>query len=263
MTKAQVAAAAMLAGLLLHSSRSAAAPADALQRYVEDYRSDPMLVDAYFGVRIGESWWTIESVRGANGAPPRVTLVPGQPARPTWVLVFSEEAVLERLDRGEVAFGTLAGKTKLSDTAPVDVDFMPGYAPDGRGPGADFYETFTKIAFHFWYRGTPEVVPFKSQALRTLHGADATALYYEPGLRMIWFSVRPGQHANEGKDEGVGPWRKVYVFTGGAGTAKIGEETLDVRAGERVFVPPGARNEVWNDGAEPLEGVLIIFGEGA
>lgn len=262
MTKAQIAAAALLAALL-HAVRAAAGPADALQRYADDYRTDPMLVDAYFGVRIGENWWTIESSRGAEGAVPGVRLLPGEPGKPTWYFAFSRDDVLDRLDRGEVAFGTLAGKARLSDEAPIDVGFMPGYLPDGRQPGSDFYETFTKVGFHFWYRGNPEIVPFASQALRTVHGVDSTALYYEPGLRTLWFSIRQGQHANQGRDEGVGPWRKLFIFTAGAGKAIVGERTIDVKAGERLFVPPNARNEFWNDAAEPLEGVLIIFGQGA
>ena len=58
------------------------------------------------------------------------------------------------LDRGEVTFGTLAGKARLSDKVPVDADFMPGYEPGTRMPGSDFYSDFTRVSFHFWYRGT-------------------------------------------------------------------------------------------------------------
>jgi hypothetical protein len=49
----------------------------------------------------------------------------------------------------------------------------------------------------------------------------------------------------------------------GAGKARIGTHTIDVKAGDRLFVPPQSVNEIWNDSAAPLEGVLIIFGEGA
>jgi mannose-6-phosphate isomerase-like protein (cupin superfamily) len=53
------------------------------------------------------------------------------------------------------------------------------------------------------------------------------------------------------------------VFVYGAGKARIGDRTVEVRAGDRLFVPPRLVNEFWNDSATPLEGVLIIFGEGA
>lgn len=261
MTRAQVAAAVLLA-TLVHAVRAAADPAAALERYVDDYRSDPMLVDAYFGVRIGEHWWTVESKRaGANGAPD-VTLAAGEPARPTWYFRIENEALLGQMDRGEVTFGTLAGKSKSSDYSPLDIDVMPGYIADGQAPGSEFYETLTKVGFHFWYRGQPEVVPFARQAYRKVHGVDGTALYYEPGLRMIAFSMKPGQHAFAGEDS-RGPWRKVLIFTGGRGKALIDGRTIDVRAGERLFVPPRVVNELWNESDEPFEGVVIVFGEGA
>lgn len=91
---------------------------------------------------------------------------------------------------------------------------------------------------------------------------DSTALYYQPVLRTLWFSIKDGQHANRG-GAGIGPWMKLLIFVNGAGKARIGEQTLDVKAGDRLFVPPRVVNEFWNDSATALEGVLIIFGEGA
>jgi hypothetical protein len=236
---------------------------DILQRYVEDYRSDPMLVDARFGIRVGDEWWSVTSRKGMQGQANEVVLTKGPPAQPTWFFSIDGAQSLQQLDRGEVTFGTLAGKARQSDKVAVDADFMPGYTPDARTPGSDFYQTFTRVSFHFWYRGNPEIVPFGTQALRTIHGADSTALYYQPGLRTIWFSIKNGQHANRGSGEGVGPWTKLLVFVKGAGKARIGDSTVDVKAGDRLFVPPRFVKEIWNDSATPLEGVLIIFGEGA
>lgn len=261
MNRQQVAAAALLAAILL-PLRVAAAVEEALQRYVDDYRSDPMLVDAYFGVKIGENWWTVESAHGRDGTPPRVELTAGPPAKPTWYFKIESADALERLDRGDVTFGTLAGKANSSDYAPMDIDVMPGHLADGKAPGSEFYETLTKIGFHFWYRGNPEVVPFARQAMRRIHGTDATALYYQPGLRTIAFSMKPGQHAFEGENS-KGPWSKLLVFTSGRGKALIDGRTIDVQSGERLFVPPKVVNEIWNDSEEPLEGIVIVFGEGA
>lgn len=261
MNKTATRAASALA--LMLSAPALADSAAALQRFVDDYRGDPMLRDAYFGVQVGDQWWAVDSKRADSGGAPEVTLAPGKPARPTWFFKVESADVLAQVDRGEVTFGTLAGKAQSSDYAPMDIDVMPGYLTDGQAPGSEFYETLTKVGFHFWYRGDPEVVPFARQALRKIHGVDATALYYEPGLRLIHFNIKQGQRANEGEDEGVGAWRKIFVFTSGAGKATVGDRTIDVRAGERLFVPPGARNEFWNESPAPLEGFLIVFGEGA
>jgi mannose-6-phosphate isomerase-like protein (cupin superfamily) len=205
----------------------------------------------------------VTSRKGAQDQPNEVVLGRGQPAQPTWFFSIDHADYLQRLDRGEVTFGTLAGKAKQSDKVAMDADFMPGFTPDARTPGSDFYQTFTRVSFHFWYRGNPEIVPFGTQALRNIHGADSTALYYQPGLRTIWFSIKKGQHANRGSGEGVGPWSKLLIFVNGAGKARIGERTIDVKEGDRLFVPPGAVNQFWNDSPTALEGVLIIFGEGA
>jgi hypothetical protein len=254
------------AALILTTASAVAAgnddPDDILRRYVEDYRSDPMLVDADFGVQVGEAWWSVASRKGADGKPSEVVLKSGQPAQPTWYFAIENADYLRQLDRGEVTFGTLAGKARMSDKVAMDAAFMQGYTPDARTPGGAFYETFTKVGFHFWYRGNPEIVPFASQSMREIHGANSTALYYQPGLRTIWFSLKSGQHANR-DGGGVGPWKKLLVFVNGAGKALIGDKTVDVKAGDRLFVPPRATNEVWNDSPTPLEGVLIIFGEGA
>jgi hypothetical protein len=257
---------ATTAALILATASALAAgddaPDDILRRYADDYRSDPMLVDADFGVQVGGAWWRVTSRKGVDGKPNEVVLETGQPGKPTWYFTIDSADSLRQLDRGEVTFGTLAGKARMSDKVAMDAAFMPGYTPDARTPGGAFYETFTKVGFHFWYRGSPEIVPFGSQRMREIHGADSTALYYQPGLRTIWFSLKNGQHANRGGG-GVGPWKKLLVFVNGAGKALIGDQTVDVKAGDRLFVPPRATNEVWNDSATPLEGVLIIFGEGA
>lgn len=63
-------------------------------------------------------------------------------------------------------------------------------------PGPETMSTLLSVAFHFWTRGTPEVVPFRPDHTRFVHGTDAVVLYYEPGLRTGWFHMKKGQHAN-------------------------------------------------------------------
>jgi hypothetical protein len=145
---------AAIALLLAAPAALADTSEEILRRYVEDYRSDPMLVDASFGIRLGEQWWHVVSRRGTDGQPNEVVLEAGQPVQPTWFYTIDNAQTLQRLDRGEVTFGTLAGKARLSDKVPVDADFMPGYEPGTRMPGSDFYSDFTRVSFHFWYRGT-------------------------------------------------------------------------------------------------------------
>lgn len=45
---------------------------------------------------------------------------------------------------------------------------------------------------------------------------------------------------------------EIYYITHGTGRMKIGEETQEVKPGDAVAIPPGAKHKLWNTGAEPL-----------
>jgi mannose-6-phosphate isomerase-like protein (cupin superfamily) len=45
---------------------------------------------------------------------------------------------------------------------------------------------------------------------------------------------------------------EVYVFLGGEGRMRLGDEDAAVRAGDTVVIPPGVRHKLWNAGPEPL-----------
>ena len=45
---------------------------------------------------------------------------------------------------------------------------------------------------------------------------------------------------------------EIYLFTGGMGRMRLGDEECDVRAGDTVVIPPGSRHRLVNTGQEPL-----------
>lgn len=45
---------------------------------------------------------------------------------------------------------------------------------------------------------------------------------------------------------------EIYFFTHGWGRMRIGAELREVRAGDAVAIPPGARHKLWNTGPETL-----------
>jgi mannose-6-phosphate isomerase-like protein (cupin superfamily) len=45
---------------------------------------------------------------------------------------------------------------------------------------------------------------------------------------------------------------EIYLFTGGAGRMRLGDEETDVRAGDTVVIRPGVRHKLWNAGPDPL-----------
>jgi quercetin dioxygenase-like cupin family protein len=52
---------------------------------------------------------------------------------------------------------------------------------------------------------------------------------------------------------------KLYYVLTGSGQAQVGEEVLDVAAGDLVLAPAGVLHGLKNTGTEPLS-VLVVFG---
>jgi mannose-6-phosphate isomerase-like protein (cupin superfamily) len=239
------------------AARADGGVAQILERFVEDYREDGMAIDGSFGVRVDGEWWHVTSKRGADGAPNEVTLGEGQPPEPTFFF-FMDKATLERLDAGTLAPGTAMVKAFSTDESPMDADAMEGFQPD-----ETFLPTLLKATFHFWVRGFPEITVFGDEHTRFTHGADAGVFYYQPGLRSGWFSIKPGQHANEDPRSQENPFPSLFIVIDGKGMARIGGKELEVSAGQSVFIGPNVAHEFWNPFDEPVRGILLMFGEGA
>ncbi|HPE30185.1 MAG TPA: cupin domain-containing protein [Parvularculaceae bacterium] len=230
-----------------------------LERYAVDYLSDPNLTaPMIFGVKVGEDFYTVDVAPPEGRSKPRQNVRVGVPEKPTFYFTIESEAVLERLDRGEIAALTLMGKAFESDYAPMDVEVMDGYEP-----AADFGDMLLPFIFHFWTRGTPEVIRFSSEATRFVHGTNLGVFYYQPGLRSAWFEIKPGEHVNENPDSRTNPFPSLIIMVRGEATARIDGVDKVFREGEAIFVPPGVSHEFLNDGDAPAFGFLFMFGDGA
>lgn len=45
---------------------------------------------------------------------------------------------------------------------------------------------------------------------------------------------------------------EIYLFTGGSGRMRLGDEERPVRAGDCVVIPPGVQHKLWAGEQEPL-----------
>ncbi|MDQ6821881.1 MAG: cupin domain-containing protein [Actinomycetota bacterium] len=45
---------------------------------------------------------------------------------------------------------------------------------------------------------------------------------------------------------------EIYLFTGGSGRMRLGDDESSVRAGDCVVIPPGVAHKLWADEQEPL-----------
>ncbi len=252
----------LLAGSATAAMASAApsgvAVSDILQRYADDYAQDPTLTTPHrFGIRVGEAEWTVDARPAADGRPAVAALRHGFPQTPSYFFTM-DAATLSRLDQGEINALTAMGKAHESDASPMDIGTMDGFSP-----GPDFVGEVLGVAFHFWTRGQPERIPIGGGHTRTVHGAQAVVLYYQPGLRSAWVQLRPGQHANADPSERSNPFPSLFIALRGRAKANIGGREIDLDPSEAIFIPPGTPHDFWNPYDEPAEGILLMFGEGA
>lgn len=185
----------------------------------------------------------------------RVTVSPGPDQRAQVILVTTEE-ILERIHSGQMAALTAAAKGSISDPAPLDYRLgeEQSFTPQ-------LYADMLVFLQRFFNCTEPERILLGEAHSRKVHGANVVALFYQPGFRSAWYLVKKGDQLNESGD--TNPFPQAFVFISGDGWAKIGEQTLPVRAGEAYFVPPGSEHIVWTERDEPLILLWLAWGEGA
>lgn len=232
-----------------------------------DYRNDHMAIDANFGIKLEDRFWTIgvkrketASARGRltdhSFGPHTVTVTEGAPAKPTWYFEIADMKVLRLIASGEVNAGTAAMQSFASDEVGVETRDMEGFKSTS-GDEADLY----LILSHFFTKGKPEVTRFSRATSLGTHGAQATALHMMKGFRVSYFSIGPQEVANASPDLSSGQMPNLFIVISGNGTLHTDNGPMKIEAGMSVFVPQFVKHEIVNDGKVPLEGVLVLYGD--
>lgn len=167
----------------------------------------------------------------------------------------ADRETYEKIFKGEFTALTAAGRARLSDPAPLDFHLAPGL---------NFHEERKRLypfILHFFNSSRPEKILLGEKHARLVHGAHAIPLYYHEGFRSAWYLIKPGERLNEPGD--TNPFPQAFIFIGGEGYAKIGPDTVQVRAGESFFIPPGSDHVVWTEGEDPLILIFLAWGDGA
>lgn len=241
-----------------------------LQTYVNSYVNDPMALSATFGIKVADDWWTVSVERVEepykvgkkkqytfhNFGPNKVTLQTGKPKVPTWYFSFVDRPTLDKINEQVWTASTATAKSTPADIVTLNILDMEGFQT-GQQETATSYQTLE----HFWKRGVGEVTRFNRDGSLPSHGAEIVALYTMKDKRINWFSLGTQEVANgdRGLDKGQVP--NLFIITKGKGKAQIGEEEIDLEPGMSVFVGPYVKHVLYNPYEEPLEGILILFGD--
>ncbi|MEL6105826.1 MAG: cupin domain-containing protein [Planctomycetota bacterium] len=230
-----------------------------LQMFVEDFRADRFAaMPRTFGINVpGHGQWTVDVAGKKTGDQWGVSLRKGLPSEATFVYRVEFET-LRAIDAGKMNAMTAQGKAFKDDYTPMSVTHMKGYEPTLAEVGE-----INPFSFHFWTRGFPEKIPFRSIRTRKAHGSQFGIFYYQPGFRSGWYRVMPGDRVHDGPRERAMPFPMLAVATKGTTEGEIDGVRISLSAGNAVFIPPHAEHRWWNAGEEPSEAIVLMFGEGA
>ena len=241
-----------------------------LNTFVESYRSDHMAQNVSFGIRVGDQWYSVNSQRNQSGylvgkkkqytfhnfGPHEVDLEIGKPKEPTWYFHFANKEVLDNIYSKKWTASTASAKSYGSDVVGLNIRDMEGFQ-SGINDDAIAYE----VMEHFWKSDPVEITYFERDGSLTTHGADHVGLYTMKDKRIGWFSIGPEQAANaeRGLDKGQVP--NLFIITKGKGKAELGEQVVELKPGMSVFIAPYVKHVIYNPYDEPLEGILVLFGD--
>jgi hypothetical protein len=186
-----------------------------------------------------------------------VDLKPGRAPDPGFTCELDAET-FGQLFRGEISGMTAAGKGTGEEASPLEI--LPGSAVQENAPRASLAPVFHFIT-HFWNGRDPEIIALGREHSRPLSGAAIVGLFYHPGFRSAWYAVRGKESLNGEGDSS--PYPQAYVILRGRARIQIDRRSIEVPAGEAIYVPPAAKHAVQSQDGGEVELLWLAWGEGA
>jgi mannose-6-phosphate isomerase-like protein (cupin superfamily) len=230
-----------------------------LRRFTDAWRLRQQLAipdTIRLGFRItGEGGGTFHAAVPPDGP---VYLLTGETTAQNALVFEMDMATLLRIDSGQLNALTAMAQGHASDPTPLVAHHPPGFSwtPENRA-------LYMPFMFHFWNREHPAVVRFGEGSTRSVHGAEATVLYYDRGFRSAWYRVSEGVHINADPRQQRNPFTSMFIITRGTVSARIDGIELRLSEGETLVVPAGMTHEFWAEPGEGGDAVVIMFGPGA
>ncbi|NQX95688.1 MAG: hypothetical protein HRT64_12360 [Erythrobacter sp.] len=226
-----------------------------LERFVADYRQDPLAQNITFGLEVEGMRWRVTSRQSPNDR--EVSLEERIGDEPMLYFTANRET-LNLLDQGVWNGLTAMRAATSADVTPLDILTTEGYERR-----ANYDATIRPLIFDFWTRGTPEIVTFSAANTRVVHGAPATGLYYDRDFPSAVYQVPAGL----GRDQAptlTMPFKRMALVICGSGEGVMGDTSFTMKAGEMILSPPNIPVSFWNaSDKEPLSFVWLMWGEGA
>ncbi|XUU59734.1 cupin domain-containing protein [Erythrobacter sp. HA6-11] len=222
-----------------------------LDRFVADYSNDPMAEPVRFGLEVEGHRFHVEPVEDG------FELRDGFGGHELFYFTMSRET-LNLLDQGVWNGLTAMAAATSADVTPLDVLQTEGFEePD------DYTEITRKLIGHFWSRGIPEVTNFGLAHARVVHGAPATALYYDKDFRSAVYEIPSGLGREQAPTMQV-PFPRMIILIKGAAEGEMDGNPFTAKAGQMLFSPPNIPVTFWNaSDEEPMSFVWLMWGDGA
>lgn len=226
-----------------------------LERFVSDYAQDPLAQDVVFGIEVEGLRWHVVSKTTDSGR--QVDLREG--FADADILYFkTDRETLNLVDQGVWNGLTALGAATSDEQTPLDLLATAGFV---RGP--DYEATIRPLIFHFWTRGTPEIVRSHVGNSRVVHGAPAVALYYDRDFRSAVYRVPAGLGREQAPTLAV-PFKRMVLLIGGSARGVIGNKEFSAETGDMILAPPDVPLSFWNaSDEETLSFVWLMWGDGA
>lgn len=237
------------------------------QRLVADYRLDPMAISGEFGLKVADQFWTVNIERKESSSkrgrltdhefgPHTVTLNNNKSETPMFVYVIANMDVLRLIAEGKVNAGTAAMQSFGSDQVGIETGKINGYKMTSGGQAEEYHHMS-----HFFTTGIPEITAFGPENSLETHGAQMTALHFMKGFRVGYFTMQPQQTANADIRLQKGQMPNLFIITKGRGKGYLGDREIDLKPGMSIYVAPFVRHEFTAVGDEPMEGVVVLYGD--
>ena len=160
-----------------------------------------------------------------------------------------KKETFNKIISGESDFGSMIGRSKISDKRPIDMKFI------NRDKTKQIMSTLYALMNHFFFFLRLKVKKLDKKFAGYAHGAHPIPLVYWDEIRSAYYHIDEGETLNEAGEKD--PYPQVLVLIKGEGVAYIGGKMVEVSAGEAVYIPVNTIHKITAE--EDMELIWIAW----